>query len=197
MGKPNVGKTLLIINFAAYLGIKEVRLDLRDGGEITGRGQRITLERARRELVSMSAPKTTMLQTLTLDPQIGRHRYTLSVIDTAGIPDEIAESPQTRRQIALTLDGTRYADVVLHVMDASAVHVHRQESPGTFDSALVDFGRLRQGYAVVMNKLDKPGGEDGYRAVKERFRGVPVLAVSALTRRGFRDLKTWVIRALP
>ena len=56
VGKPNVGKTLLMINFAAYLGLRELHLEVSEGDGVR-RSQRLTTDRARRDLVSLYAPR--------------------------------------------------------------------------------------------------------------------------------------------
>jgi hypothetical protein len=45
--------------------------------------------------------------------------------------------------------------------------------------------------------MDKIGAERGLRAIRERYRGVAVVAVSALTYRGFRDLKSVLFKNWP
>jgi len=193
MGKPNVGKTLLLINFAAYLGLREIRLEVRDSEGLC-RTQRFSLERARRDLVSLRAPKTTGIQTLVIDTIIGRQRTSLVAIDTVGVAEGIPGDAMERHQLAVTLERLMTADFIFHVVDASAMGLRRLESPGPFDMALTEFGRHLSYYLVVANKMDRPGSNDGYRLMKERYRGVPITPVSAVTRRGFRDLKAWMMR---
>ncbi len=195
VGKPNVGKTLLMINFAAYLGLRELHLEVSEGDGVR-RSQRLTTDRARRDLVSLYAPKTHRMQTLMLDQGLGRQRVPWTVADTMGIAEGIAEEPEIRHQVALTLERLLRADMVLHVLDASSVGLRRMEAPGPFDAALAELGQLLKGYLIIANKMDKPGSHEGLRLIKERYRGVPVTPVSAVTRRGFRDMKNWMARLM-
>ncbi|NMP20836.1 GTPase [Sulfobacillus harzensis] len=195
IGKPNVGKTLLLINFAAYLGLREIHLEVEDEGGAQ-RVQRLGLDRARRDLVSLYAPKTTRVQCLHLELPLGRQRPEITAVDTPGIPEGIADDPDRRHQVALAIERAMRAELVVHVLDAGAAGTRRPEAPGLFDAALVEWGRTRPGYLLVANKMDKPGSQDGLRLIKERFRGGALIPASAITRRGFRDLKGWTQRML-
>lgn len=194
VGKPNVGKTLLLINFAAYLGLRELQLEAEEDG--IRRTQRLSLERARRDLVSLYAPKTTHLQRMTLELPLGRQRPVVRAVDTPGISDGISPDPERRHQTALALEQVMVSDLVLHVIDAGAAGTRRPEAAGAFDTALAAWGKTRSGYCLIANKMDKAGSQDGLRLIKERFRGTALIPVSAVTRRGFRDLKGWAQRML-
>ncbi len=196
LGKPNVGKTLFMINLAAYLGLREIQLDVEDA-EGRNRSQRLGLERARRELVSMRAPKTLLVQSVGLEASLGRQRVRLVVVDTPGISEGIPAGTHVRHQVALTLERLMSAALVFHVVDASAVGMRRVEAPGAFDWALMELGRnMAAAYLVVANKMDKPGSQEGLRQLKDRARGIALIGVSAVTRRGFRDVKSWMMRTL-
>lgn len=195
IGRPNVGKTLLMINFAAYLGVREIRVDVQDG-EGRRASRRLGVEKARRELVSLASPKTAQVQSLAVDVPMGRHRTRIVVSDTPGIVEGIAADTRARQLAALTIERLMTAVLVCHIIDASAVHSRRLESPGAFDQALVRFGQQRVGYVLVANKMDRPGSHEGLRWIKEQYSGVSIMPVSSITRRGFRDLKLWIIRTL-
>lgn len=195
VGKPNVGKTLLLINMAAYLGVRELHIQVADE-DMARRSQRLSLERARRDLVSLYAPKTTSVQTISVDAMFGRQRLNFTAVDTVGVTEGIAEDAQLRHQFAIALERVTTADLVMHVVDASSVGTRRIEASGPFDAALAAWGQIRPGYLIVANKMDKPGSLDGLRLMKERYRGVAIVPVSAVTRRGFRELKGWIGRSL-
>ncbi len=196
LGKPNVGKTLLMINLAAYLGLREIQLDVEDA-DGRSRSLRLGLERARRELVSMRAPKTLTVQSVGLEASLGRQKVRLVAVDTPGIGEGIPDENHVRHQMALTLERLMSAALVFHVVDASTVGMRRVEAPGPFDWALMELGRnMAAAYLLVANKMDKPGSQEGMRHLKERARGITIIGVSAVTRRGFRDVKSWMMRTL-
>lgn len=195
IGKPNTGKTLLLLNLAQYLGMREICIDV---GDLDGalKTKRISLDRARRDLVSLYTPKTTQLQTMTWEMAIGRQRNALVVTDSPGILEGIHPDADYRRQLALTLERATRVMAVFHVVDASATGTRRPEAPGTFDVALAEWAASQPGYLLVANKVDKPGGLEGLRLLRERFPGTPLVPASAVTRRGFRELKGWIVRVL-
>ncbi len=195
VGRPNVGKTLLMINFAAYLGLRELRVEVPDEDGVS-RTERLSLDKARRQLVSLYAPKTTSVQAVPVDVALGRQRLRVMVLDTPGMTEGIRDQPDERRQTALTLERLMTASLIFHVIDAPAIRTRRQEPLGALDTALVEFGRKMDSYLVVANKMDRPGGHDGLKRFRESHRGVTVVPVSCLTRRGFRELKNWLMRTL-
>ncbi|MCY0899963.1 MAG: 50S ribosome-binding GTPase [Firmicutes bacterium] len=192
IGKPNVGKTLLLINLAAYLGLSEVRLEMPDG-EGGQQVKRLSLDRARRDLMSWSAPRTRAIQTAIIETLVGRQRIRLVAIDTPGIHEGIASHPDQRHLVALTLEWLIRAPMIVHVVDVSAVGSQRPEAPGPLDLALAQYGQRLPGYIVVANKMDKLGSLEGLRAIRDAYHEVPILPVSCITRRGFRDLKQWML----
>ncbi|AEJ39819.1 GTP-binding protein HSR1-related protein [Sulfobacillus acidophilus TPY] len=192
VGRPNVGKTLLALNFAQYVGHRDIRwLTADEGGEPFTR--RLWVERARRELVSPSAPKTRRLQTFQVELRDRRHPDPWAFIDTVGLDHQISEDPQVRQQIAMTLERMARSPVVLHVVDAHAVTRYTPEEWGT-DDALVAYCRARRGYTILANKMDKTGADRGYRVLRERYRGLLLISVSAITHQGFRELKQLLTR---
>lgn len=196
IGRPHVGKTLLMINFAAYLGMSDIRVEVQDGD---GRqmARRLTLDRARRELVSLSTPKTAQVHSLTVDVTSGRQRAEILLIDTPGVMEGIAPDSRDRHLAAQTIERLMRAALVFHVVDVSRVKSQCQEAGESFDRSLWEFGQRREGYLVVANKVDRPGSHEGLKFLRDECPGNAIIPVSCITRRGFRDLKMWVTRAIP
>lgn len=195
IGKPNVGKSLFLINFAAYLGLKQIRVSMTDSDGLVRR-QQIPLDKARRQMVSHTVHKTTAVQTIDLEIAYGKSKRTLSMIDTVGVTDDIHQEASIRRAMAVTLDRMQRAQIILHIVDASAVSAHSIESPGAVDDEIANYASLLVPYVILANKMDKTHAADGLLAIRERFASVPVIAISALTRRGFREVKGFVFRHL-
>lgn len=195
IGKPNAGKSLFVVNFAAYLGLKDIRLEMidRDGVQ---RHQRLPLDRARRQLVSRVAHKTGTVQSIEIDLAYGKTRRTLTMTDTVGIGEGIHQETAIRRAMAETLDQLGRSQLVLHLVDASAIGSGRIEAVGPVDDEIARYASLMGPYAILANKLDVPGAGDGLQRVRDRYRGLPVIGISALTRRGFREVKAFVFRHL-
>lgn len=192
VGRPNAGKSLLMINFAAYLGLRDIRVDVTDDDGVR-RTQRLSLDRARRDLVSLETPKTTRVQVISVEVVIGRQRLGVNVVDTPGLSPAIATDPTERRQSALILERLMGTALVFHVVDASGV---RANGLDPVDQALLQFGARRTTFLVVANKMDRPGSHEGLTTLKSRAGGTGVVPVSSHTRRGFRDLRLWMVRTL-
>jgi GTP-binding protein HflX len=123
----------------------------------------------------------------TLDPttrgfeQDGR-RYL--VTDTVGfirrLPHQLVEG------FASTLEETLVADVILHVIDASADELEQDRQREAVDDVLHEIGAGEIPVEVVLNKIDRVDAL-GRRRLANRFPGAP--QVSALTGAGLDDLR--------
>lgn len=193
VGKPNAGKTLFALNFAAFLGLQTVRWQLVDSDGCR-REQLMPIERARRRLVSSAPHKT--LQSLTLPIPIRSRKpdKTLRLLDTAGIVDGITDRADVRHAMADTLERVQTASLVLHIVDASEVESSAVEAPGPVDRELAAFCPMIAAYVVLANKMDRPHAQRGLTQIQQQFRGCLVIPVSALTRQGFREVKAFVFR---
>ncbi|WP_430626327.1 hypothetical protein [Sulfobacillus thermotolerans] len=70
IGKPNVGKSLFVLNFASYLGLREIRLDVMSSDDRVS-VRRVSLEDAKRKLVSHTAHKTLLPRRVDLVSLLG------------------------------------------------------------------------------------------------------------------------------
>ena len=123
----------------------------------------------------------------TLDPttrgfeQDGR-RYL--VTDTVGfirrLPHQLVEG------FASTLEETLVADVILHVIDASADEVEQDRQREAVNDVLHEIGAAEIPMEVVLNKIDRVDAL-GRRRLANRFPGAP--QVSALTGEGLDELR--------
>ena len=177
LGRPNVGKTLLLLNFAAYLGANEI---IRH--EMDHRSTKVPMERARRELVSFVGHKVVDPITVTIERKSNSGREPLVFFDGAGVAEGIHPDYRVRRAIAETLDRLGSAEVVLHVVDSGQYPV------ASLDDALCGLiGRIAPSL-ILANKIDLHH-ETALKALRLHFAGHTVLPLSGLTRRGFRELK--------
>ncbi len=123
----------------------------------------------------------------TLDPttrgfECDGRRYL--VTDTVGfirrLPHQLVEG------FASTLEETLVADVILHVIDASAEEDEQDRQRGAVDDVLHEIGAGEVPIEVVLNKIDRLDAL-GKRRLANRFPGAP--QVSALTGAGLDDLR--------
>lgn len=192
IGKPNVGKSLFLINFAAYLGARELSLAVTDDDGVIRR-RRLPFESARRQLVSPSPQKTAAVQPLECHVAAWtRAKRLLTLVDSPGIPEGIAADPATRRAVAVTLDRLDRSDLIFHILDATAAR--GQPDPETVDDEIARYAPRLKPYAILANKMDRAPADDGLRVLRARYPGCPVLPVSAVTRQGFREVKAFLLR---
>lgn len=196
VGKPNVGKTLFLVNFSEYLGLRllEVSIQSADG---TVSSVRVTPAEGRRDLVNPFPHKTTYLQSVAVILPRGKTRRSLLLVDTVGLPDGIHPDAAIRRAMVDTIRRIREARLVLHVMDvAKAAHDGAPEGPGDVDVQLARYLALRADYAILANKMDLPRARKGLFRITRLFPRYHIIPISALERRGFREVKAFVWRHL-
>jgi GTPase len=128
----------------------------------------------------------------TLDPTTRGFDYDgrrYLVTDTVGfirrLPHNLVEG------FASTLEETLVADLVLHVVDASAADDEQDRRREAVADVLQEIGAGELPVVVVLNKIDKVDPL-GRRRLANRFPGAP--EVSALTGEGLDDLKAEVAR---
>ena len=106
------------------------------------------------------------------------------VTDTVGfvrrLPHQLVEG------FAATLEETLVADLILHVVDASAPEERLVEMIGTVNGVLHDIGADELPIELVLNKVDA-AGDARRRALSNRY--PDALQVSALTGEGLDDLR--------
>lgn len=145
-----------------------------------------------------NAGKTTLLNQLTgshfpvadqlfvtLDPAArlvavpGHQPFILT--DTVGFIRKLP--PQLVLAFKATLEELPEADVLLHVLDASDPRAPEQRD--AVERFLADLDLAEWPSILVLNKVDRCGGDNGLRSLIEDSRGVPI---SALTGQGIAEL---------
>ncbi len=194
IGKTNVGKTLFTLQFADYLGINSLEVAFEEpSGERSVRTY--DLKTAIKELSSSEPHQTRRLQSIRLELPVGKGVKRFDIIDTSGLMEGIHTDASVRRAMAQTLAAVRDADLILHLVDASrAGEAGVLRAVGEVDYQVAQFAQIRDGYLILANKVDLPGAERGLERIKMEFSGHPVVAISALNRQGFREVKRFVWR---
>ncbi|WP_087485399.1 GTPase ObgE [Brachybacterium massiliense] len=154
--------------------------------------------------MSAARPKIADYPFTTLVPNLGvveagEHRYTI-----ADVPGLIPGASQGK---GLGLDFLRHIErchVLVHVLDAAALESDRDpvKDLETIEHELASYAAgldeeagervplMERPTVIVLNKTDLPDGADMADMVRERLgeRGVPILDVSAISRKGLREL---------
>lgn len=197
IGNANVGKTLFCLRFAAYVGLRQLRMFVERTDGVTEE-KLLTVDVAQKLLSSPEAHLTREMQTITLQVPRGKSSRQLLLTDTTGLTEGIHPDDEIREAMAQTLSALTSAQVILHVVDAAKLG---NESSGNSKSAwkpvdeqLADYGLSRGGYLILANKMDLPGAKAGYQQLCKRFSKHRVVPVSALYGGGFREVKQHVWR---
>lgn len=194
LGKTNVGKTLFVVNFANYLGLRHLSVTTRHPVHGVS-NQTIDIESAVKEWVSDAPHQTRALHSLKLEIPIGKGVKQFEIVDTSGLIEGIPKEAAVRRAMAQTLAAVREADLVLHVVDAvQATTKGAVEAIGEVDFQVAQFAQMKGGYLILANKMDLPAAHSGLERIRKEFVGHQVIPMSALTREGFKEVKRFVWR---
>lgn len=198
IGQPNVGKTLFMLQFAAYCGLQQALLSVAEPQATKGSAAGVPLawSQARRQLVSSMPNETRRLQSL--DFQLPRRKLQkkISLWDSTGLTDSIHQIPQVRLAMAQTLQALRRAHIVLHLLDAHRIGDEGETAIGTIDRQIAVYAPLRGAYAICANKMDLPGARRGLRHIRRTFSGQKIFPISALQSTGFRGVQAFVWQQL-
>lgn len=193
IGRPNSGKTMFTLNFAAYIGSKTVDITFRSyDGVITSK--HCSIEEAKSQLCGIALHKTRSLQSLLLTISIGKARVKFKLTDTCGIAEKIHQDENIRRGMAQTLSLLRCADYIFHIVDLSCISKEYLNNPTTIDHEIYNYGIIRNCYTVLGNKIDLPSAKDNFSKLSYLFPKANTIPVSALLCQGFKEVKTCVAR---
>lgn len=197
LGRTNVGKTVFTVNFALYLGARELAVSFAppDGQKALrffgGPG-------ALEELAGPEPHKTRSLQSTTVQVPAGKGAKRFALVDTTGLADDIHPEAEVRRGMAQTLSLLREARLILHLLDAAAVGERGPTgSVGEVDYQVARLGRAQGGgYAILANKMDLPAAPRGLEIIRHEFAGHAIFPISALRREGFEEVRKFVAHAV-
>ena len=196
VGKPNVGKTLFMLNFAQFLHMETVNIQLiYPNGVIENTSY--SIPRAKELLSSVSPYKTICLQVLEADVPMGKGKQRIQVIDSSGLTDGIHMNVDTRRAMAQTLSAIRESDIILHIFDISSLfYDHPSYGISKVDYQLAEFGRIKNDYIILANKVDLIPNKGPVVQLQKQFPDHNVIPISAKTGTGFGEVRAFVRRRL-
>jgi len=193
IGRPNAGKTAFTISFATYLGFQTLRFVRRQAeGSVE---LELSAEAAKGDLVSPLPHKTTQIQSLELECTVGKGKRQFELFDTCGLMEGIHPEGEIRLAMAQSLMLLRDADLVMHIIDAALIGKD-QSSLGVLEEELATWGRTRGNHLILANKMDLASANQGLRTIERHFSALPIIATSARTGQGFREVKKYVLRIL-
>jgi len=194
LGKANVGKSLFVLSFAEYLGVQKVSVTIEEPGR-HGQSRTVSVRDAMAQWVSDTPHQTRALHAVQLELPVGKGVKRFELVDTSGLSEGIPRETAIRRAMAQTLAAVREADLVLHIVDASAAAQEGAvEAIGEVDFQVAHFAQMKGGYLILANKMDLPTAKEGLERIRQEFAGHPVIPVSARTKDGFREVRRYVWR---
>ena len=193
VGKPNSGKTLFTLNFAAYLGCKTVEITFKDYDNLIF-CKRYSLKDAKQELCSVMPHKTRGLQSIFLKMTVGKGSVGFKLTDTCGIAEAIHNDEEIRRSMAQAIGLIRSADFIIHIIDLNIISEEYLKRDSNVDVEIYNYGLNKRNYIMLANKIDLPYCERNVARVTALFDKVQVIPISALTSQNFKEVKKCVAR---
>jgi len=188
IGRPGAGKTLFMINFAAYTGQKTLRLVV-ERPDYRVESVILAPEEARNRLVGQTGHFTRSVQSLVLDLRRGKAKVQVELEDTPGLDLGISPDAEVRKAMAQTIRKMRGADLVIHMIDAVQLSVSAPDAGSpSIDMEIARFALTRGGYIILVNKMDLPGARAGLEKARALFPGQLMVGVSALTGLNFKQV---------
>lgn len=194
LGSTNVGKTLFMLNFAQYLGIQKIfiRFEYPDGKVLN---KELSIETAKNTLSSNTPHKTKCLQSIKVKIPIYKGVKEIEIMDTSGLIDGIHPDINIRSSIIQTLDQIINSHLILHMIDVSLVYKKR-DILSQIDRQIINFGKNRGKYVLLANKIDLDYEGKGINYINETINGIYIIPISALYKKGFNEVKTFVINSI-
>lgn len=193
VGQPNAGKTLFALHFVEFLGMRSLDVTFLASDGLLG-CKHYKVDQAIRELSGMERHKTKEIQTIALQIPVAKSVRNIKLIDSCGLSDGIHPDAVIRKAMAQTLSVMRYAKIILHMIDVSICA--KFKNLADIDQQIAQYGHTKGGYAILANKMDLPSAKEGLSFLADAFPGKTIIPVSALHKKGFKEVKALVCRYL-
>ncbi|MTI48126.1 MAG: GTP-binding protein HSR1 [Firmicutes bacterium] len=193
VGKTNAGKTLFMINFAEYIGLKKIVLkqEYPDGKKLS---KEMSTDLAKSYLSSDREYKTQCIQSICIDLPVYKGKKEITLLDTSGLIDGIHPKLSVRNGIIQTLEKIQEADIILHMLDIALLIDNNTLSE--IDRQIIEYGRNRKGYVLIPNKIDLDKDKIGLHTIRQEYPKQFMIPISALYKKGFDEVKAFVIRSI-
>lgn len=191
LGRPNSGKTMFTLNFAAYNGNKTVDILFRSYDGLTT-CQHFSIEEARNQLCNVALHQTRSLQSIVLKTVHGKATVLFKITDTCGITEKIHPDEKIRQGMCQTLNLLRSADYIFHLIDLSANFKEDMDTITTIDREIYNYGMARKCYTLLANKTDLPTSQHNLITLTYLFPQAKIIPVSSLCSQGFKEVKACV-----
>ncbi len=191
-GMPNVGKTCFVINFAEYMGLKELKFHVRQIAGYTSISS-YTPGEARDKLISVQSNFTRDIQSINLEIPAGKTIKNLAIIDSCGLSDGIHPDAEVRQAMASTIKLIRASNLILHMIDIT--NIKNDEDNNLLlpiDRMILNYASEKKNYAILVNKIDLNYAAKNLQLFKKSIKGKLIIPISALYQKGFKEVKRLV-----
>lgn len=191
---PNVGKTCFVINFAEYMGVKELKFHVRQRAGYTAINS-YSLSEARKKLISVKENTTKEVQLIKLEINKGKTIRELQLIDSCGLSDGIHPDEEVRLAMAGTLRLIRDTEFILHIIDIKNIKNDKKGKDILLpvDRLILDYASMEKKYAILANKMDLSFAEMNLKILKKNIKDIIIIPISALYKEGFKEVKKMVL----
>lgn len=191
---PNVGKTCFVINFAEYMGVKELKFHVRQRAGYTAINS-YSLSEARKKLISVKENTTKEIQLIKLEINKGKTIRELQLIDSCGLSDGIHPDEEVRLAMARTLRLIRDTEFILHIIDIKNIKNDKKGKDILLpvDRLILDYASMEKKYAILANKMDLSFAEMNLKILKKNIKDIIIIPISALYKEGFKEVKKMVL----
>lgn len=194
VGASRVGKTLFCINFAEYLGAKN--LCYTENGPL-GRNRGVVLPHDARNLMVHPGPRCNgVVRTFAVNLPLGNPRR-IALVDTASLKAKTPLPRSERVKLILTLQALEEANAVLYLVDLSCGDPAHLDFAMEAGLRLADLcRRSAKPFFTLGSKCDlAPSARDLLRVPFSP--GGKLIPVSSLTREGFPQLRKRLLDETP
>lgn len=193
LGQTNVGKTCFAINFADYLGVKELKFTIRQpAGFVSTRTYQ--LQTAREKLICPEAHTTKEIKQIQLKLPAGKGHKKLNLTDTCGLIEGIHPKKKIRKAMAQTLAKIQDSEIILHLIDLSKLKNNSTKEIPDLDLEIYNYCRVKKCYAILANKIDLKIAQDNLTFLKEQLKDEVIIPISALYQQGFKEVKKFLLK---
>lgn len=188
IGRANAGKTLFILNFAQYMGYRDLVIKIKNESDESEKSD--SIEAFKRNIVNELPNTTKCLQIINIDMPVLKGKKPVEFIDTTGVSSDIHFDQDVRDGMVQTLMILRENNIIMHIIDVSSIN--EEKKIDNIDIEIYKYGKKRGNYLLLANKMDLDTFEKGFDILNMEIRDVKILKISAMNKAGFGEIKRHV-----
>ena len=192
VGRPNVGKTCFVVNFADYMGLEKLKVHIKQPAGYTSI-KNFEIEDARHELISNKPNFTKNIQIVKLEIPAGKVTKTLKIIDSCGLKNGIHPERKIRKAMAATISKMENSNLILHIIDIKNLNPEQDDFLLPVDRLILNFSRIDKNYVVLINKTDLKEFRENINLFKNNIDSSHVIPISAVYQKNFKEVKRVVL----